>query len=287
VFLAAWLHAARPDGPDDPEPERDDTHLQLSGTLGGSQVKGWLDTETAAVITGALDAEIDAWHRHGMLDGDQRTRPQLLAAALRALAARHGDTATQHGTPRPLAIILADADTLTGRRATATSGEPTMDPVCEIVGHGPIPADTARRLLCDADTSVATTRRSHSEALDVGFRHRLATPAQRRALIVEARGTCQFPGCDAPHTWCQVHHLTPYDPVRRTGPTDLCNLAYLCHTHHHAVHEGGYHLARGPNGLHAHRPDGTPIDIPLHHRPPPPPADQPGEEQGGAQPRAA
>ena len=32
------------------------------------------------------------------------------------------------------------------------------------------------------------------------------------------------------------------------GPTNLTNLALLCRAHHRAVHEGGWHLHRHPNG---------------------------------------
>jgi len=32
------------------------------------------------------------------------------------------------------------------------------------------------------------------------------------------------------------------------GPTDLGNLALVCRAHHRAIHEGGWHLARGPDG---------------------------------------
>ena len=125
-------------------------------------MKGWLDPETAAVVTGALDAEIDAWHRAGLLEGDTRTRSQLLAAALASLAGRHGDTAVQHGQPRPLACVLVDHDTVTGRTATAVS--PKMPRTCEIVGFGPIATETARRLLCDADISTITTSDAEAES---------------------------------------------------------------------------------------------------------------------------
>lgn len=87
---------------------------------------GFLDTEDAAAITGAIDAEIEAWFRSGLLDGDTRTRGELHAAALQAITERHGLTGDQHGQARPLALILADADTLAGR--IPTPGSPNMAP---------------------------------------------------------------------------------------------------------------------------------------------------------------
>ncbi len=45
------------------------------------------------------------------------------------------------------------------------------------------------------------------------------------------------------------------------GPTDLCNLCLLCVRHHHLIHEGGFGLARAPNGeLVFTRPDGSVVE---------------------------
>ena len=277
VFLATWYEKVRPPVPDSdeadgspPEPAAGRTHVQFSKTTGGHHVNGFLGTETSATIIGAADAEIDAWFRAGLLDGDTRTRPELYAAALEAIAARHGLTGDQHGQARPLALVLADADTLAGRIPTAES--PNMDPVCEIVGHGPISPETARRLLCGADTSRVILR-GGSEVLDVGMRQRFATSAQWRGLMAAAGGRCEFTGCDAPHDWCQAHHLDPFNPRADTGPTDMANLALLCHRHHQAVHEGHFTMTRGPTGITVRRPDGTILTVPLHHRPRPHPPD--------------
>ena len=98
------------------------------------------------------------------------------------------------------------------------------------------------------------------EVLDLGMAVRLATREQRIALVARSKGQCEFPGCDAPHQWCDAHHLDPYRPSKGTGPTDLSNLALICTTHHHAIHEGGFTLTRGPTGrLHARGPDGHTI----------------------------
>jgi hypothetical protein len=83
-----------------------------------------------------------------------------------------------------------------------------------------------------------------SRPLDVGRSTRVVTPAQRSALAVRDGG-CVFPDCDRPLTWCEGHHLVSW---LDGGPTDLANLALLCRAHHHAVHEGGWQLTRGPDG---------------------------------------
>jgi HNH endonuclease len=58
-------------------------------------------------------------------------------------------------------------------------------------------------------------------------------------------GGCVFPGCTRPLAWCEAHHLRHW---LHGGPTDLANLALLCRAHHRAVHEGGWRLARAPDG---------------------------------------
>ena len=95
-----------------------------------------------------------------------------------------------------------------------------------------------------------------SEPLDVGRASRTVSPAQRRALTIRDRG-CVFPGCDRPPGWCDGHHIVHWADG---GPTDLANLALLCHHHHKAIHEGGWSMARAPDGsLEFTRPDGTPL----------------------------
>jgi hypothetical protein len=83
-----------------------------------------------------------------------------------------------------------------------------------------------------------------SQPLDVGRSTRVVQPAQRLALAVRDGG-CVFPDCQRPLSWCEAHHIQHW---LDGGPTDLVNLALLCRAHHRAVHEGGWRLARGPDG---------------------------------------
>jgi HNH endonuclease len=83
-----------------------------------------------------------------------------------------------------------------------------------------------------------------TQPLEVGRTSRVVQPAQRTALAVRDGG-CVFPGCSRPLAWCEAHHLRHW---LHGGPTDLANLALLCRSHHHAVHEDGWRLVRGPDG---------------------------------------
>ena len=65
----------------------------------------------------------------------------------------------------------------------------------------------------------------------------IATPKCRpnRARRRKVRdGACRFSACRRPAQVCENHLI----PVARGGPTELANLALLCMTHHHAVHQG-------------------------------------------------
>ena len=108
----------------------------------------------------------------------------------------------------------------------------------ELDHTGPVGADVARRLACDASiTRVVLSGRS--EPLDVGRKTSVIPPAMRRAVIVRDRHR-RFPGCDRPHAWCDAHHVLHW---AEGGATALNNLLLLCRRHHRMVHErGGFAL---------------------------------------------
>ena len=83
-----------------------------------------------------------------------------------------------------------------------------------------------------------------TQPLEVGRTSRVVSAAQRAALVVRDGG-CAVAGCQRPPAWCEAHHLRHW---LHGGPTDLDNLALVCRAHHRAVHEGGWRLARDPDG---------------------------------------
>jgi hypothetical protein len=116
-----------------------------------------------------------------------------------------------------------------------------------------VPAETCRRLACDAQR-VVLRHDAAGRVLNVGRRTRTIPPALRLALQHRDQG-CRFPGCGGRVT--QGHHLRHW---AQGGPTSLENLALLCLGHHRAVHEEGYRVARDPDGaLRFARPDGRPL----------------------------
>jgi hypothetical protein len=207
--------------------------ITLSPTIGGSVVGGFVDPEASALVTSVFD-EVQP------PDGaaDTRSRGQRWADALVLLCerARSG----QLGGSRPIAgaEIVMSHDVFAGHPLARLDGLQ-----CEIADFGPIARVTAERLLCDCALGRVVTGRS--QILDLGRRTRTVPDRLRRAIVLRDEH-CQFPGCRAPASWCDAHHLVLWTDG---GPTNLDNCTLLCRRHHVAVHEGGWKLVRGPDGL--------------------------------------
>ncbi|GAA2201953.1 HNH endonuclease signature motif containing protein [Sinomonas flava] len=116
-----------------------------------------------------------------------------------------------------------------GVREARGSGEQARDDVAEVLGYGPIDADTARLLAARASTWTCMWVDPASGApLAVGRRRYTPTAAMRRFL--GARDcTCRFPGCDKPGAAAEADHTRDWSTG---GPTSTDNLALLCPEHH-------------------------------------------------------
>src|SRR4051794_8511906 len=97
---------------------------------------------------------------------------------------------------------------------------------------GPVDANTLELLACTA-TIRAAVLAPGGALLDLGRTQRLATPAQKTALLARDGG-CIIPGCTVPGDACDAHHIQWWT---RGGPTDLENLALVCGRHHTEVHQ--------------------------------------------------
>src|SRR5690606_23619002 len=142
---------------------------------------------------------------------------------------------------RPTVIVTIDHESLLGRLSTVGVGARTADGT-------PIPAETARRMACDANL-LPVVLGGRGQPLDVGRSRRLATDAQRAALRTQ-HPNCAVEGCYKPFDWCDIHHIIPWssdDASEPSGKTDIDNLVPLCSHHHRLVHEGGWKTQRQPN----------------------------------------
>lgn len=208
------------------------SRVHLSQTLGGSwRLDGWLDVEGGAMLSTALIPLMPPPR-----GGDRRTASQRRAAALVELCRRQldGGRLPTVGGERPHLHVTVPVETL--------RGEPGW-PGGEIRGAGPVVAETARRLACDA--VVIENVLGADGALVSAERRGKTVPAPvRRGLIARDEG-CRFPGCDRTVEWCDGHHLV----WRSHGGThDLFQLLLLCRLHHRFVHEGGWTIERTGDG---------------------------------------
>lgn len=105
-----------------------------------------------------------------------------------------------------------------------------------VEGAGPISAEVARRVACNADVLLSLDA-PDGTVLDQRAIGRDPSEAQR-IEIRRRDGGCRFPGCTC-RSVTDVHHVTW---VSKQGPTVMSNLLTLCVAHHSRVHELGWKL---------------------------------------------
>ncbi|WP_409483844.1 DUF222 domain-containing protein [Arsenicicoccus dermatophilus] len=212
---------------------------------------GLLSDADKAVLGAAVDALSAPDHaqgRHGETLPDERTPAQRRLDALVALAreaASRSRTGPMGATTRVSLVLPLGALRTPSAGLHRTDGDaPAAGPpdgeagTSLALGHdgsGMLLSPTdARELSCAAEvTPVWVDERG--TPVDVGRTTRLATARQRQLLEVRDGG-CTFPGCGAPASWCQAHHLVHWADG---GATDVDNLALLCGHHHRFTHHHG------------------------------------------------
>jgi hypothetical protein len=163
----------------------------------------------------ATYAALDRHARELMAAGDGRGRGQIMADTL---VERVTGQATATAVPVEVQLVMP-AGTLIG----------STDEPAEVVGHGPISAETARALLsASADSEALVWFRRMLTTLDgtrlVGLesRRRQFPEGLRRFLVLRDK-TCRTPWCDAPIR--QADHVVA---AGRDGPTSAENGQGLC-----------------------------------------------------------
>ncbi|KQP56653.1 HNH endonuclease signature motif containing protein [Agreia sp. Leaf283] len=167
------------------------------------------------------------------LEDDPRTTEQIRASVLVALlkAGALVDENALLAQKRPTVQVVVRADELT---------RPNSDGVAFIEGTGiPVSMKTIDRLVCDTGI-VPVIVDSAGAPLDLGREVRLFTAKQRLA-IASLQGGCVVAGCNAPPSFCEVHHI---DPWSEGGKTDVEDGVLLCRFHHMHLHNHGHRIAR-------------------------------------------
>ena len=235
-ILAEVAPAAAPDPNDqlaalEAQARRAHTRRGFSWTSDGDGsvlLRGSLPELAAEPLLKMVQAQVESERRAGrdhaadrvddLRTPDQRRADVLLSLADSWQAARH---APKVAGDRPRVVVTMRESDLRERAEQAGL----------LPSGAEISAGDLRRLCCDADLTPVVLG-TESEVLDVGRTARLVTPAIRRALSVRDGG-CAFPGCRAPDTSCDAHHIIPWV---MGGRTCLSGLVLLC-PHHHALVE--------------------------------------------------
>ena len=186
-------------------------------------------------------------------DGGAGERPSSRRAAPREDAAKDGATEgeqpgqaaaeSQRGGDGGMAIgprlpaaqisVLINLDALRG----------TTDDLGLTDAGTELPPEIVRQLACDAEI-IPMVLGGRGGPCDVGHARRTVPLRLRRLLIARDRH-CQWPGCSAPPSRCDAHHIIHW---ANGGPTNLDNLVLLCHTHHRFLHQHGYRMVPQPDG---------------------------------------
>jgi hypothetical protein len=201
----------------------DDRRRSLTGQLAADQY---------AVVKGALVRQASGRVK------DRTPFDQRMADALVAVCKGDADGVDRRGDERaggshrdrPTVVVHADLSYLSMAEGSA-----------ELDVLGPISAEVARRLACDAKVLLSADA-PNGQSLNLGRARRDPSDAQRITIRRRDKG-CRFPGCT--HTeFTDVHHVTHWVDG---GRTDLDNLAELCDQHHRAVHEMGWKMSGDAN----------------------------------------
>ena len=251
--LAARAELLDQDGGFDPERERARNRLTVSPTGDGIIVRGEFVGELALGVAHHLETATNTAFRGAVADHAETSdiaTPSMATLRAEALAdlIRRGATADD-----PARVPVVDVTVVVNQQRPGLVTSPDGDLA--------VPANRVEHLLCSAvldNTGVV---------LHLGRTARHANRAQRRALAVRDGG-CVFPGCDAPITRCDAHHVTPWDP---DGLTDIDKLALLCRHHHGVTHRTGWRMVTNPDQTFTWTtPNGHTLHSQRHHGRPPP-----------------
>jgi hypothetical protein len=169
---------------------------------------------------------------HTNRGADDRSMDQLRADALVDLVWENAGSAAA-----PLVQIVVTEATLTGQDDTPA----------ELLGYGPITAQTARRIAADG---VWQALHADFTGAITGVGQKTYRPSAALARLIRARDrTCRWFGCRHPARTCDIDHTLHYP----AGKTVTCNLACLCRRHHRVKtrdenRKTGWKMTQEPSG---------------------------------------
>jgi len=206
---------ARADALDDgPEPDSRPDTLHLSRTLAGrGELRASLGGDVAEVVSVALRAAEVVDHAVPPAERRAQALVEICRQFLDA-GARAADGKRPGRRHRPHLNVVVDV-------AQLDHGQ--------YVGGGPVDPAALGALLCDAAVHRVLTE-GRSAILDVGRATRTIPAALFDAVVLRDQ-RCRWPDCDRPASWCDGHHVVPW---QEGGHTALGNLVLLRLSHEHA-----------------------------------------------------
>jgi len=217
-LLASWKREADPQAA---EVEAERLHerraLHLSKDWSDMlRLSGELDPEGGLTVLNAIrslsePANLDAT--------DSRTPAQCRADALVEICRRYLEGTD--GSRRPSRVLV----TIPWNTLQEAKGLVDTE-------TGPIAAESARRLTCDATVSRVLLD-AESVPVEIGRATRVVPPSLRKALDLRDEH-CTHPACAVPARFCDAHHIQHW---AQGGTTDLANLRLLCRKHHRDAHD--------------------------------------------------
>jgi hypothetical protein len=213
--------------------------LAVQGRLDGSaSFYGEADAESAATIIEALDTAA-----RQRVDPEIEGAPSRAQQHLSALVAICEQTLAGGSvvTPRPRPRLLATIDVESLRKGVESDGARIL---WSLAGRAakitPLATDV---LACDA--TVVPVLFDGARPVAVGDATTAITATMRTALIARDGG-CRFPGCHAPVSWCDAHHIRARI---EDGPTVIDNLILLCRRCHRRVHRSRWKISLRDDGV--------------------------------------
>ncbi|MGE3288516.1 MAG: DUF222 domain-containing protein [Pseudonocardia sp.] len=221
--LVELLDADGPEPDDRPDPPGiNELFLTRHPSGSGGKLKGRFDDPA---MFDAIARVVDAGARPtDAADAEQRPLGQRQAEALADACGHvldHGELPARGGE-RPHLTVVVRLEDLENRARAA----------CLDFG-GPLSPEGLRMLCCDARV-VPVVLNGVGQPLDVGRATRVIPDGLRRAVTARDRGCAR---CGRPPSWCEMHHLIPWE---HGGPTSIDNLALVCRGCHRLIHHAGW-----------------------------------------------
>ncbi|MBX9246398.1 DUF222 domain-containing protein [Actinotalea ferrariae] len=252
---------------DEPTAEREHTDAVVKESLSfarrrdGVAFTGFLTHENGELLTTAVRAVAGVPGKDDVRSLEQRQAAALVGVARlvldKGLSAKGAQIRPHLNVLVPYETFERLASRSAGADVAPASHDKALVPPAELMSGEPLPPSVLARIACDSEVTRIVFG-PDSQVLDVGRAERTYTKQLRRGVLARDRH-CQYPGCTAPPTLGEVHHIRWWD---HGGDTSVGNGILVCWYHHGEVHKQNLQITRVPHGFQFARRDGRPLAPP-------------------------